>query len=55
MQDNELVPGRQNVVARGPGTGTPHRAGGDRPVNPLKHLRKSGGDLLFRLTEKQTE
>src|SRR5690242_10476897 len=42
MQDNELMPGRQNVVTRSTGAGAPHRRGRDRSFNPLKNLRKSG-------------
>ena len=52
MQGDELVPGGKNVLARRAGRGPPYRLGRDRPLNPLKNLRKSArrkvGTQLFR-------
>src|SRR6266566_1402113 len=42
MQGDELAPGGKNILARGTGLRAPHRRGRDRPLNPLKSLRKSG-------------
>src|SRR6476646_3449592 len=41
MQGDELVPGGKNILARRAGLRAPHRVRRDRPVNPLKNLRKS--------------
>src|SRR6185437_17174827 len=42
MQDNELMPGGKNILSRRTTPCAPHRLRGDRPINPLKYLRKPG-------------
>src|SRR5258708_35435472 len=42
MQGDELAPGGKNILPRGASLRPPYRRGRDRPLNPLKGLRKSG-------------